>query len=74
MNLIQALVWNVGNLCFDVKGAIQVEEPRGFEYRCKTTGADQPVVAVKLMKISGAKGLNYLTYSNSQLRKWKELN
>jgi hypothetical protein len=28
VNLIQALVWNVGTCCPDAKGEIQVEDPR----------------------------------------------
>jgi hypothetical protein len=33
--LIWAFVGNVGKLCFDVKGEIQVVLPRESEYQCK---------------------------------------
>jgi hypothetical protein len=32
----------------------------------QSLGTDQPVVVKKLMKVSGAKGLNYLSYSLRQ--------
>lgn len=46
-----------GNLCCDAKGDLQVEAPRGAEYRCAITGADQLVVAKKPGNAGGAKGL-----------------
>jgi len=36
VTIIQALVRNLGICRFDVKGAIQVEIPQGFEYQCET--------------------------------------
>ncbi len=38
MNLAQASVWNVGTFLSDAKGAIQVEDPQGSEYRCGEKG------------------------------------
>ena len=38
MNLIRAFVRNVGTCRRDVKGAIQVEPPLEFEYRCMAQG------------------------------------
>jgi hypothetical protein len=46
-----------GNLCCDAKGELQVEVPRGAEYRCATTGTDQLVVAEKPGNAGRAKGL-----------------
>ncbi len=34
MNMAQASVWNVGTYGSDGKGEVQVEAPRGREYRC----------------------------------------
>ena len=39
---IQARVRNLGTCRLDVKGAVQVEAPRGPEYRCETQGRNDP--------------------------------
>ena len=38
MNMAQASVWNVGTCSSDDKGAYQVEDPQGIEYRCGAQG------------------------------------
>ena len=38
MTLIQASAWNVGTCRLDDKGAIQVEDPQGSEYRSEAQG------------------------------------
>ena len=38
MNVVQALVWNVGTCRLDVKGEAQVEILREPEYQCKAQG------------------------------------
>jgi len=38
VNVAQASVWNVGTCCSDAKGACQVEDPQGTEYRCGAQG------------------------------------
>jgi len=42
MNVVQALVWNVGTCRLDVKGEAQVENLREPEYRCKAQGRMTP--------------------------------
>ena len=42
VNLIQALMWNVGTCRSDVKGAAQVEAPQEPEYRSRAQGRSDP--------------------------------
>jgi len=59
VNLIQALMGNVGTCRLDEKG----KSPSGRTTRVKVpmrgTGTEQPVVAMKAAKAAGAKGLRY---------------
>ncbi len=52
----QALVWNVGTFGLAMKGALQVADPPGAEYRCEAEGADGPVVATMPGNAGGATG------------------
>jgi len=45
-----------GNLRLDAKGELQVEDPRGAEYRCEAQGRTGFVVAMKPGNAGGAKG------------------
>lgn len=38
VNLVWALVWNVGTCRPDVKGEVQAVAPQGPEYQCRTRG------------------------------------
>ena len=38
VNLVWALVWNVGTCRPDAKGDIQAVVPQGLEYQCRTRG------------------------------------
>jgi hypothetical protein len=49
VNLIQALVGNVGTCRSDVKGEIQVEETTRMRVPMRGTGADQFVVVLKFL-------------------------
>lgn len=42
MSPAQALVWNVGTCDLDVKGDLQVADPRGAEYRGEAQGRTGP--------------------------------
>ncbi len=66
VSLDQALARNVGNLDSDAKGELQVDDPRGGEYRCGVSGADQPVRAMKPGNAGRAKGLNCPALTVSQ--------
>ena len=59
MSVVRALVRNVGTCCPDVKGEI----PSGGHTRMRVPrrgrGAEQLVVAMKSMKVNGAKGLHH---------------
>ena len=57
VNLIQALVRNVGTCRPDVKGETQVERPTRVRVPKRGTGAEQPVLARKSRNGDGAKGL-----------------
>ena len=59
MNLTQALVWNVGTFASDGNGKVTSGDPARAKVQMRRQGAEQPVVAMKLLKGSGAKGLNY---------------
>ena len=59
LNLIQALVLNVGNLDSDGKGEAGVEAPQVREYRGGVSGAEPPVGAVNVRNGTGAKGWPY---------------
>ena len=48
-----------GNLSFRCQGRPSSGRPMRGRVPTRSTGADQLVVAMKLMKINGAKGLNY---------------
>jgi hypothetical protein len=49
VNLIQALVGNVGTCRSDVKGEIQVEETTRMKVPMRGTGAEQSVVGKKVL-------------------------
>jgi len=38
VNLVRALMWNVGTCRPDVKGGTQAEDPQGSEYRSRAQG------------------------------------
>lgn len=48
-NWIWASEWYMGTCRFDAKGETQVEDPQESEYRCKTQGRNDLVVAMKLL-------------------------
>jgi hypothetical protein len=47
MNLGQALLWNCGNQCIDVKGDIQIVEAIRVRVPKRCAGAEQLVVVMK---------------------------
>lgn len=55
-SLVQALVWNVGTECSDVKGEVQGETPRRTSVPMRSNGADWPVVTMKPGNAGGVKG------------------
>ena len=59
VNLIQALVWNVGTCRLDAKGKPQAGSHVRGKVQMRGTGAEQPVVARKSVKADGAKGLRH---------------
>jgi len=59
VSVVQALMRNVGTCCPDVKGEIQVASHTRMRVPRRGRGAGQPVVAMKSMKVDGAKGLRH---------------
>jgi hypothetical protein len=59
VTLFQALFGNVGTCCLDVKGEVQVVNPTSMRVPMPSTGAEQPVVAMKRSNVCGAKGLRH---------------
>jgi hypothetical protein len=55
VNLVQALVWNVGTEHPDAKGEVRGEVPRRVSVPMRGAGADRLVVAMKPGNAGGAK-------------------
>ena len=49
MNVVQALVWNVGTCRLDVKGESSSRDPARARVPMQGTGADDSVVALKVL-------------------------
>ncbi|MCK5074385.1 MAG: hypothetical protein KAQ98_13225 [Bacteriovoracaceae bacterium] len=67
VNIIQAIVRNLGSSRSDVKGEIQVVDTIRMRVPMLNTVADQLVVAMKPSKVGGAKGLSYSVLQFGQL-------
>jgi hypothetical protein len=63
---IQASVWNMGTSRLDGNAGLQVAESMRSREQMRGTGADQPVVAKKGRKRSGAKGLSRSVFKTQQ--------
>jgi len=60
VTLFQALLGNVGTCRTDAKGEVQVVSTVRARVPMRYTGAEQPVVALRLGNAGGAKGLRHL--------------
>ena len=67
VKLIQALVWNCGNQSFRCKGRSTSGRSHEARVPMRSTGADQPVRAMKAGNAAGAKGLGQAVVFGVQL-------
>ena len=69
VTLFQAFLGNVGTCRLDVKGEVQVVYTTRMRVPMPSTGAEQPVVALKRGNVRGAKGLRHSVLAFGQPEK-----